>query len=1002
VSFTTLHCLPVTPKDKKPLQSNDWGGLCKIILWSYSSMNTESMMASAQWLAKYGLSSQEEKKQMAGLVGYHTALASGGSRDDARAALAPAPEDEDERSKREAEERSKYLENRMKSPWGVSNDDIDMLDLRELLEHNAEECAEQMKPGYLSDSHGAEIVENSGVSEEIATANFYTITNQAAVAKLLQWRDCPAKAPGWVVSGVDPATGERSLAGVQFKADIPIQKDGKPQKYLSARTASSPLFLGMPDKTYWSNIFHTSKPIFITEGAKKAGCLLSMGYAAISLPGVWMGQENGILREALQQFCKDGREVYLAFDSDLMIKPQVMQALHCTGNLLRAEGCDVRVMLWEEQYKGIDDLAVDGGTRKVRDAVSNAISFDDWVEQNRDSLDTRPKVQLRSGHLEEVSREVLKVLGEITDPRDRVYYQGNGQGHILIRVLRAVADVGDRYLHISKDNDTLEPLALESLQREINRSVQLFRLEVRNGKSREHKVDCPVDLAKHIFAMGRWPQLQQLSGISHLPLLTKMGEIVSEPGYDSRTKHLLQFNPEDFQTKSNPTKEGAIEALRKLQDLLSEFCFGSELDKSAAIAMLLTSVSRKLYPLAPLFAVSAHQPGTGKGTLVSLASILATGNKAAGVTNFTDEDSEMGKRVLASLLSGVPIVNIDNITKRLGGGTLEAVLTTEFYSQRILGVNKNAVCSTQVLWTANGNNLSFTPDMARRTILIELDAKVENPEARSFSRDVEAFALENRGELVSACLTILQAYLLSGTDEDFPALLGSFGQWDAVVRRSLLWLGMPDPVQTQAVIKEGDDSRISLSLFLESWYQEFQGIPQLGRELIVHAQNPGCGADFRMALLDICCDRAGNPQSKFLGYYLKRNAGVVVNGYRLVKKPKAKHGVPWLVEKTEENIVTHRHQPETLIGTSIQDLAKPLGDDGDDVSGRSEKMHFDKSQIPDRLDLSSPSSPPNNQIQSPQGLEAGDDKIASSPPSLQRMSARESAKFERGDNNNEF
>ncbi len=222
---------------------------------------------------------------------------------------------------------------------------------------------------------------------------------------------------------------------------------------------------------------------------------------------------------------------------------------------------------------------------------------------------------------------------------------------------------------------------------------------------------------------------------------------------------MLQFEPTDFSLKDDPTKQDAIAAINLLKDLLGEFCFKSDVDLSAALSLLLTAVSRKLFALAPLHAVNAHQPVSGKGTLVNLACIPATGNQEAGAASFTDDEAEMRKKVLSTLLSGTPIVNIDNVDRRLGGGTLERVLTSEFYKDRILGVSKNAVCSTQVLWTANGNNLSFTSAMTRRTILIELDAGVESPETRTFSRDIEAYALEHRGELISTALTILQAYL---------------------------------------------------------------------------------------------------------------------------------------------------------------------------------------------------------------------------------------------------
>lgn len=557
-----------------------------------------------------------------------------------------------------------------------------------------------------------------------------------------------------------------------------------------------------------------------------------------------------------------------------------------------------------------------------------------------DSSDRTPSIEIRSGQIVEAAEKVLEHFSVALDPKRRIYSQGNSQGYHLVRILQAVPTTTERFVHQVRGNDALEILSPESLQCEINRAFQIHRVFERDGEEIKQRIDCPAGLAKHILAMGRWPQLPVLHGVVYTPLLTKGGYVVTDPGYHEGSGHLLQFRPEDFEIRQNPTRDDAIEALGILKDLLGEFCFKSEVDRSVGLSLLLTSVSRKLYPLAPLHAVTAHQPGTGKGTLVNIASIFATGSTEVGASSFTDDEAEMSKKVLSHLLSGSSMINIDNVDRRLGGGTLERLITTEFFKERILGVSKNAVCSTQVLITANGNNLAFTTDMARRTVLAELDAGVELPEARKFRRDIEAYALENRGKFVSAAITILMAFLQAGSpvasDQDGnlinPPKLGSFGGWDAVVRRSLLWLGEADPVKSQATIRDADDSRIALSVLLEAWYQELNSDPKIAdasypSRTIVQLALTG-GQEFKNAVLDVCVDRQGQLSNKLLGYYLRRNAGVVVNGLRLVRGTKTKSGVTWKVERIENS-----NRPET----------------------------------------SSPSSPPNGETSAGQGFQGGDD-----------------------------
>jgi hypothetical protein len=206
----------------------------------------------------------------------------------------------------------------------------------------------------LNPSHFSEIVQRSGVSEAIAFLNFWTITDASEADELLnrnakkRWQHSDNLVPAWAVAGIDPKTGERWLQGVQLKPDTPVERDGKLQKYLSASGyETEPLFLDNGEPDYWQKVLgDRTIPLFITEGAKKAACLLTLQHAAISLPGVWNAQSKGRLKTSIKECCGIGRKVYLCFDSDQTTNPKVQQALDRLGRLLSAEGCVVSVVLW--------------------------------------------------------------------------------------------------------------------------------------------------------------------------------------------------------------------------------------------------------------------------------------------------------------------------------------------------------------------------------------------------------------------------------------------------------------------------------------------------------------------------------------------------------------------------------------------------------------------------------------------------------------------------------
>ncbi|MDL5052644.1 DUF3854 domain-containing protein [Oscillatoria laete-virens NRMC-F 0139] len=223
---------------------------------------------------------------------------------------------------------------------------------------------------------------------------------------------------GWWVSGVDPISGDEMAWG-QFKPNTPrLNEKGKPIKYEGPpKTQAELIFLRVPfrvglaiakrycvsgaapkelaqsalkarleesyqrrvgadleaeDTGFWQWVIESGCPVTITEGAKKAGALLSAGYAAIALPGIFMGQRvterwqqkayKRELHRLLKPFATLGRRVTFIFDNDP--KPSTRNAVRLatilTGKLFADRGCRVYSGSWVGSAKGIDDFIVSG------------------------------------------------------------------------------------------------------------------------------------------------------------------------------------------------------------------------------------------------------------------------------------------------------------------------------------------------------------------------------------------------------------------------------------------------------------------------------------------------------------------------------------------------------------------------------------------------------------------------------------------------------------------
>ncbi len=144
-----------------------------------------------------------------------------------------------------------------------------------------------------------------------------------------------------------------------------------------------------PHFQFWAWLIdNPNVPIIFTEGAKKAGCLLSNGYATIALPGIFSGfrQQRDKLGNVvglphlipqLLPFATKGREINFVFDSDPKPTTQknVRKAIAKTGKLLQNKGCLVNVVTWKDEEKGVDDLI-----------VAKGIDYYHGLYENRQSL----------------------------------------------------------------------------------------------------------------------------------------------------------------------------------------------------------------------------------------------------------------------------------------------------------------------------------------------------------------------------------------------------------------------------------------------------------------------------------------------------------------------------------------------------------------------------------------------------------------------------------------
>ncbi|MBD2535512.1 DUF3854 domain-containing protein, partial [Nostoc flagelliforme FACHB-838] len=110
---------------------------------------------------------------------------------------------------------------------------------------------------------------------------------------------------------------------------------------------------------------HPEIPVILCEGEKKAACLLSLGFVAIALPGIWNGRVgkqdfDERLHPDLMPLAQPGRKFIILFDHETKAKTRwsVFQATVRTAKAIESAGCECEVALLPGPEKGVDDFVV--------------------------------------------------------------------------------------------------------------------------------------------------------------------------------------------------------------------------------------------------------------------------------------------------------------------------------------------------------------------------------------------------------------------------------------------------------------------------------------------------------------------------------------------------------------------------------------------------------------------------------------------------------------------
>jgi hypothetical protein len=330
------------------------------------------------------------------------------------------------------------------------------------------------------------------------------------------------------------------------------------------------------------------------------------------------------------------------------------------------------------------------------------------------------------------------------------------------------------------------------------------------------KAMAPMNVAVTLLGRDGVFGFPQIVGVIATPTMRPDGSLLLKQGYDPATRLLLIEPPTMPKIPENPTREDALKALAQLEELISESPFEDEASKSVALSGLITPVVRGAIAVVPMHVSSAPVAGSGKSFLWGVSAAISSGQKRMPVIAAGNAE-ETEKRLVGVMLTGQPLISIDNVNGELKGDFLCQAIEQHVLDIRPLGRSDMVRIENGGLSIfATGNNITIVGDLCRRTITARLDAKEENPQLKQYVNDPIRMILDDRGKYIAACLTICRAYIVAGRPGLLPRL-ASFEGWSDTVRSALVWLGKADPVDTMENTRAEDPVRIVLSDVLHAW-----------------------------------------------------------------------------------------------------------------------------------------------------------------------------------------
>lgn len=343
------------------------------------------------------------------------------------------------------------------------------------------------------------------------------------------------------------------------------------------------------------------------------------------------------------------------------------------------------------------------------------------------------------------------------------------------------------------------------------RFVQFLEYKVsRDGLSAKQVLSNPSKGAVELLMAYATSEadLRELRGVVRFPAVVKDFDIV-QPGWNERSG--FYYDEPDCMKGLQPARMTPAQRRAWLEEFLVDSLDVLSAENLAnAVGLMVTALVRPalVNQPVPLHAAISSIEGSGKTFLCDvIVGYGVTGRNACNMV-VSHDSAENAKALFAYAASGATCINLDNIK---GGTTVDdaqlaSALTRATITARVLGTSTMREEVNLFVPMMTGNNISFSPEMTRRTVPIRFQPQ-ETIHDRRFRHEGLSHVEANRRRLLEVLLGAIEDWKNAGQPAHSSGReFSGFRRWSHVVGGIVEQLGFSEWLQGVREWQQSDES----------------------------------------------------------------------------------------------------------------------------------------------------------------------------------------------------